>query len=220
MENMSLPLKSIFTLSSVALFAAFFTCNNGVTESETSNKAIEYSSVSTMNGIYKIDTNMAVSNGMKEKLMAKLETENLIDKKTVAEIPDFIKAFLDGISSNQTFDIANPDEEWQEGGWVNGFDKEKQAIVHATSSVAKPFPNKQLIYCGIGKNMALISYYMGGIKKTQNNIIIKFDGEKIVDLWFDYYNSQFGYSLGGNTNYVTTKADIIKYIKDINSGGC
>ena len=57
-------------------------------------------------------------------------------------------------------------------------------------------------------------------KKTQNNIMIKFENDKIVDLWFDHYYSQFGYSLGGNTNYVTTKSDIIKYIKKTNSGGC
>ena len=35
----------------------------------------------------------------------KLEKENLNEKKTVAEIPVFIKAFLDGISANKNFDI-------------------------------------------------------------------------------------------------------------------
>ena len=220
MKNISLPFKPIVAASAVFLFTTFFTCNNGTIESTTLNAPIEYSSISIANGIYKIDTNMAVSNGMKEKLIAKLETENMMDKKTVEEIPDFIKSFLDGTSTNHTFDMANPDEEWQEDGWVNGFDNEKKAIIQATSSLAEPFPNKQLIYCGIGKNMALISYYIGGIRKTQNNIIIKFQNEKIVDLWFDHYNSQFGYSLGGTTNFVTTKADIIKYIKDTNSGGC
>lgn len=217
---MSMPIKSILTLSLVFLLVALFTCNNRSAESTTLNMPIEYSSISIVNGIYKIDTNIAISNGTKEKLITKLEIENLIDKKTVAEIPDFIKSFLDGVSINQSFDIANPDEEWQEGGWVNGFDNEKKAIIQATSSLAKPFPNKQLIYCGIGKNMALISYYMGGIKKTQNNIIIKFQNQKIVDLWFDYYKSPFGNLLGGNTNFVKTKADIIKYIKNTNSGGC
>ncbi len=207
-----------FVLALVILIMSFIAYDKSTTEAN--NTVLEITSVSIIDGNYKIDTNIAINNGIKEKLIATLEAETLIDKKTVEDIPDFIKKFLDGISTNQTFDMANPDEEWQEGGWVNGFNNEKKAIVHATSSVAKPFPPRQLIYCGIGKNMALISYYIGGIKKTQNNIMIKFKNDKIVDLWFDHYYSQFGYSLGGNTNYVTTKSDIIKYIKNTNSGGC
>ncbi len=191
-----------------------------VTNTEMDYEVDEMTSVSIVNEIYKIDTNMAVTNWNKEKLMTILETENLVDKKTVEEIPDFIKTFLNNISTNQTFDMANPDEEWREGSWINGFNNEQKTIVHATSSVAKPFPSRQLIYCGIGKNMALISYYIGGIKKTQSNMMIKFENDKIIGLWFDYYYSQFGYSLGGTTDFVTTKTDIISYIKNTNSGGC
>ena len=189
-------------------------------KNEYNSNNVEPTSILIVDGIYKIDTNIAVTNWKKEKLIAIIETENLTDKKTVVEIPNFIKLFLDGTTSNNTFDIANPDEEWQEGGWVNGFDKEKKNIAQAISSIAKPFPSKQLIYCGIGKNTALISYYIGGIKKIQNNIIIKFEGEKIVDLWFDHYYSQFGYSLGGTTDFVTSKVNIINYIKNTNSRGC
>ncbi|MES2763051.1 MAG: hypothetical protein V4677_12635 [Bacteroidota bacterium] len=217
---MSLSLKAIAALSSAFLFIAFFTCNNDAIENDTSTHQKEYSSISIVKGIYKIDTNMAVANWYKEKLFKTLETENLVDKKTVSEIPGFIKAFLDGTTYNNEFDITDPGKEWQEGGWVIGFDKEKKNIAHAISSVAKPFPTRQLIYCGIGKNIALISYYIGGIETKQHNIIIKFENEKIVDLWFDYYYSQFGYSLGGTTNFVTSKTDIMKYIKNTNSGGC
>ena len=206
----------IFIMTVVICIMSFAANDN--TESDCA--VDEITSVSVANNIYMIDTNIAVTNWNKEKLMAILETENLVNKKTVEEIPDFIKTFLNSISINQTFDIANPGEAWHEGGWVNSFDNEKKVIVNATSSVAKPFAPRQLIYCGIGKNMALISYFIGGIETKQNNIIIKFENKKIVDLWFDGYYSQFGYSLGGTTDFVTTKADIINYIKNTNSGGC
>lgn len=208
----------IAILSLVIFIMSFVAKDNDGTEAN--NNIEEITSVSIVDGKYKIDTNRAVANWNKEKLIATLETENLIEKKTVEEIPDFIKTFLNNISTNQTFDIANPDEEWREDSWINGFNNEQKTIVHATSSLAKPFPPRQLIYCGIGKNMALISYYIGGIKKTQSNMMIKFENDKIVNLWFDYYYSQFGYSLGGTTDFVTSKNDIIKYIRSTNSGGC
>jgi hypothetical protein len=210
----ALPVISILTL--VILIMSFITYD----KSETDNKKDDITSISIIDNGYKIDTNIAVSNWCKEKLISIVETEKLTDKKTVAEIPGFIKSFLDGTTVNNEFYISDPGEEWQEGGWLIGLDSEKKAILHATSSVAKPFPNRQLIYCGIGKNIALISYYIGGIETKQNNIIIKFQNEKVVDVWFDHYYSQFGYSLGGTTDFITTKIDIIKYIKNMNSGGC
>lgn len=207
-----------FIMTLVIFILSFAANNNNGTEAN--NNIEKITSVSIVDGNYKIDTNIAIMNWTKEKLVSFLETESLIDKKTVAEIPDFIKTFLNDISTNQTFDMSNPDEEWQESCWVNSFDKEKKNIAHAISSVAKTFPTKQLIYCGIGRNTAIISYYTGGIKKMQNNMIIKFENKKIVDLWFDRYYSQFGYTLGGTTNFVTSKNEIINYIKNTNSGGC
>jgi hypothetical protein len=207
-----------FIMILITCIMSFIAFDKKSTEADTTTSDI--TSISVVDEKYKIDTNIAITNWNKERLVTKLETENLIDKKTVSEIPVFIKMFLDGISPSKTFDIANPDEEWHDGGWVNGFDKEQKTIAQAISAVAKPCPNKQLIYCGIGEHTALISYYIGGIKKMQSNMIIKFKNEKIVGLWFDHYYSQFGYSLGGTTDFVTTKAGIINYIKNTKSGGC
>jgi len=219
MENMSLQLKSILTLSAVFLLIAFVTCNNGKTELEMANATRGYSSVSMENGTYKIDSAIAESNGNKLKLLPTLENEKLSEKKNVNEIPGFIKAFLDSISTNKTFDMADPGTEWQTGGWINGFDDQQKNIVNAVSSVAKPFSNKQLIYFGLGKNMALLSYYTGGIQMTQHIAIIKFKDTHIIDLWFG--NNSFDYDwLNGRSVFVTTKNEIIKYLRTSRSGNC
>ncbi len=158
---------------------------------------------------------IAMSEGTKEKLLAGLETEILVNKKTTGEIPAFIKTFLAGFSSTQTFDVADPGKEWQEDGWVNGFDDQKKGIVNATASIAKPFPTKQLVYCGIGKNKVLLSYYTGGIRMTQHMFIIKFEGEKIIDLWFDHHWYDY------QSDFVISKKDnIIQYIKKKRNDNC
>ena len=108
-----------FALALVILIMSFIAYDKSTTE--TNNTVLEITSVSIIDGNYKIDTNIAINNGIKEKLIATLEAETLVDKKTVEEIPYFIKRFLDCISTNQTFDMENPDEAWKEGGWLNGF---------------------------------------------------------------------------------------------------
>ncbi|MBI3521318.1 MAG: hypothetical protein HY062_18400 [Bacteroidetes bacterium] len=216
---MKLIPKAIITLSIVFFVIAFAKCHKGQPEPDSSHKRMEYTSVSQINGIYKIDTNIAISIGTKEKMLALLEKETLHEKKTINEIPDFIKTFLGNLSPNKTMDMANPNEAWLEGGRISGFDTERKAIPDATTSIANPFPSRQLVYFGIGKNAALISYFAGGIQKTQHAIILKFQNNKIVDLWFDNYPSQFDW-LGDNTGIIATKAGIIKYIKEMNNGNC
>ena len=214
MENLSFPQRSIIAIILISISASFFTCNNGVIEPELLTGEYEYSSVSMTKGIYAIDSNIAKSNGTKEKMLVLLEKENLREKKTVAEIPAFIKTFLDGISENNNFDIANSGEEWNEGSWIHGFNENTSATEKATTYIAKPFPTKQLIYFGIGKSVAMLSYYSGGIRMSQHVMIIKFEGKKIVDLWVD--NNSYGCNSGSK---VGTKKDVlIKYVKTMNNG--
>lgn len=173
------------------------------------------SSVICINGVYKIDSTIAIANWNRDKLVSQLEKENLVEKKTIDEIPNFIKAFLDSISINKTFDMANPGEAWQEGGWVNGFDNQNKTIVNGVNSVAKPFPSKQLVYCGLSKNMALISYFTGGIRLAQHVMMIKLKEKTIVNLWFNNNWRNFDSDFD-----VVRKDSLIKYIKVMNNNNC
>ena len=68
-----------FVLALVILIMSFIAYDKSATEAN--NTVLEITSVSIIDGNYKIDTNIAINNGIKEKLIATLEAETLIDKK-------------------------------------------------------------------------------------------------------------------------------------------
>lgn len=177
----------------------FIACNKPITqtESQTANhqRELKYaSSVSISNGQYKIDTNIILANRNKKTLVAVLVAENLTQKTTVAEIPDFIKTFLADVSDDKKFAMANPNEKYQMGWFDFG----------------KGVPTKQLVYFGAGKNIALISYYSGGLRRYQHLAIIKFQDNKIVDFWYDNYDVS-----------AKTKDEMIEYLKgERTKGNC
>lgn len=216
MENLSFPQRSVIAVISIFLATAFFTCNNGTIEPELLTGDYVYSSVSIAGNDYVIDSGIAMSNGTKEKILSILEKENLKEKKTVAEIPVFIKAFLDNISANKNFDIANSGEKWQDSEWIYGFDTNTKSTEKATTYIAEPFPTRQLIYCGVGKSTAMLSYYTGGIRMSQHVMILKFEGKKIVDLWLD--NNSYGCDSGVKSG--TKKDGLIKYVKSMKNNNC
>ena len=193
-------LSTLTKISLALLIITFTACNKPVTQtaSQTANhqRELKYaSSVSINNGQYKIDTNIILANRNKKTLVAALVTETLTQKTTVAEIPDFIKTFLAGVSDDKIFDMANPNEKYQVG-WFD---------------LGKGVPTKQLIYFGASKNMALFSYYSGGIRRYQHLAIIKFQDNKIVDFWYDNYDVS-----------AKTKDEMIEYLKSekTRNGNC
>ncbi len=120
---------------------------------------------------YQIDTIAILNNNNLEQFIGELEKADLTEKKTVAEIPTFIRGFLDNFTSN--FSIANPGEDWQVGCVRTDvkiqhkvYDKETgDSLIQFISGNSQPLPSRQLIYFGIGKDIALMSYYIGGIGK-------------------------------------------------------
>lgn len=155
--------------------------------------AANNSSVSVKNGQYSLDTAIIVSNANKVSLIAALEKEKLEEKKKVEEIPGFIKFFLDSIAGKEKFEMANPGEEFKVGWFPN-----------------KSAPDRQLAYFAVGENIAVLSFYSGGIEKTHHVGIMRFEGEQVVDFWFENDNSTF-----------TTKEKLIERLKrDPSKGNC
>ena len=187
---------SIFSVSKTILVAVIAllvsACNKPEAQiaSETGKhqRELKYvSSVTLTNGVYKVDTNIILAGRNKKTLVANLLLEKLIDKKQVEEIPDFIKVFLSNVSKDKEFSMANPGEKYQEGWFDQG----------------KGTPTKQLIYFGMGKSVVLFSYYSGGIRRRQNLIILKYEGNKIIDYWYNNYDLD-----------AKTKSEMIEYLKD------
>lgn len=176
-------------------------------------------SVSFIKGKYKIDSAIILDNRNKAALLAELESVDLTERKTKEEIPVFIKAFFDSISVNKKFDMANPGEQWRIGDIsdivLTTIDGPMLFAVNEKHTI----PNKQLVYFGMGNNIALFSYYSGGMSISQNFIIIKFQGSKVIDFWFD---NKLTMSNGLSMINATNKYEIIKYIKQNlgRNGGC
>lgn len=192
-------IRTIFAL--VILLFLMQACEKSATENPIT-KHENVSSISLENGNYKIDTNVVNKNWNIEPFLTLLKTENFTDKENVSYMPDFIKAFLDSLSPNKNFDIANPGENWRIG-----------SIIDFSYQTESNLPTKQLVYLGIGKNMVLLSYYTGGLRRQQHISMIKFKDKKISDFWF----TQFGPDV--NLNYLFTKAGLIEKVKEAKRGG-
>jgi hypothetical protein len=166
-----------------------FFAQNDEQELRPPGKAGRMSSVSMVNGHYKVDTAIIWSERNWLTLLEDLGTENLADKKTKAEIPEFIRAFLDSISPGKKFDIANPGEKWWAGDikdmvFTSIYDQAKQDSLCVLSCNKNGLPGKQLVYCGVGKNMALLSWYVAGARLSQCTALIKFKDKTVIDFWF------------------------------------
>ena len=120
--------------------------------------------ISYVNGKYLLDTNSILANENLPPMINDLIRSDIDEKKSIKEIPGFIMVFLKKLRKN--FTIANPGEDWQ-----------------ATDCPFKPLPDRQLVYFGLGNDIALMAYYTGGIGKSEHILIIKFTGDSITDFW-------------------------------------
>ncbi len=160
---------------------------------KTNQKTLK--SVSIVKGKYKIDTAVIWSNRNKDALILELDKEKLVEKNGKWGIPDFIKVFLDSISPGKNFNMAGAGEKWWTGDIKDMIYTRLHDNANDTMTVLscdKPnLPDKEFAYFAIGKTMAVLSYYSGGVRLTQNIIMIKFKDTRIVDFWFDTYGGVF-----------------------------
>lgn len=176
----------------IVIFIGYSQLNAHVEEGALAGMLLKKSSsVSFENGRYRVDTSFIRNDLNKEKLIADLEKQALVEKKTIQEVPDFIWRFLDSISSDNEFDIVNPGEEWKEGitnyGHVvfkNVYDPVKKDSVSVLSGDGAVLPDKLLVYFGMSDNIALMSFVQGGTGPHPSILIFKHKNNKVVDFWF------------------------------------
>ena len=210
--------KLIKIFSGIALvgFMTFFACNKSKPQIDE-EVLHEKSSVTIVNGKYNVDSTVIYENRNKKMLLDALNRSYLAEKKDLSGIPTFIKSFLDSISDGRKFEIANPGENWVTGIMEFGshvltkvYDPIKKDSVMLLVWDGKHYPNKQMAFFGIGKNIAILSYYTGAWQQMN---VIKFEDNKVVDFWYGGFNPLNG----------TNRAELIKQIKlagTSNGGGC
>lgn len=185
-------------------FGLFFTILFGCSPSTHSNQQADtgdkrrVTSISMNGSKYQIDTAMILANENLQPLINDLDKANLTTHRNTEEIPDFIKNFLDSITGKH-FSISNPGEKWQ-----------------ATDAVLETLPDRQLVYLGLADDLALLCYKSGGIGVSEHLLILKFENQKISDLWcgnvlvdlnnekevLDYIKSNDKKPWGLNTNII------------------
>lgn len=181
------------------ILSTTWACNYSNTQTANSgnNKSIvtHYNSNFTLeNGRYRIDTNAILSNHNLTQLISELEKVELVEETKVDRIPSFIKSFLDTLTEG--FSIANPNEDWQSACTSMSLIDEKGNIV------TKRLPRRQLVYLGIGEDIALMTYYSGGYATIEHCLIFKFDNNHLIDFWC-------GHIINGKSN----KEQILNYLK-------
>lgn len=207
---MAQNLKTVTLIFALASLAACNKSDNEVVKVAPATQSSEYAaSISKVKEHYQIDTLLILGNRNKKQLLQNLQSQTLQEIKNVQEIPDFIRAFLDSNSVTKTFEMANPNQDWQPGDLpVFEFRKtlvkpEKNSTdsVFITMLLPKKMPRQQLAYFAIGNNIAVLAHYYGGSRKMEQISIFKFEGTQIVDFWFD-----------NDCEFATEKEKILKYL--------
>lgn len=176
------------------------------------------SSISYLNGRYRVDSSFIRNDLNKAKLISELEQQKIEERKTINEIPRFIWQFLDSMSYDKKFDIVNPGEDWKIGIMDYGhvvikkvYDPVKKDSVPIVSGDGAVLPNKQLVYFGMNDSIALMSYLCGGLGFNPNILIFKHNKVRITDFW---YGTRF------IDEKVSTKSEILSALKSKRKNGC
>ncbi|UEG50350.1 hypothetical protein LK994_02530 [Ferruginibacter lapsinanis] len=100
------------------------------------------------------------------------------------QIPQAIKQQLDCLTKD-SFSIANPNEEYR---------------CCCTSS--KKLPRRKLLFFSQSKDIFLITYLTGGLGESTTILLLKLQGDKIIDIWTGYGFPEF-----------KSKNEVIKHIE-------
>lgn len=196
-----MKMKTITKILIGLFITTFLACNKLTHQVNTSS--VDQSSVtnyksnlSLTNGKYEIDTGAILNNNNLQQLIADIEKTEFVEKKTVAEIPIFIYSLLDSLTGD--FSIANSGEDWQVGCTSMILVDDGKGKI----TIEKP-PKRQLIYFGLGQDLALMTYYTGGYGKSEHILIFKFENNNILDFW-----------CGNVLEDVKSKSEILNYLKE------
>lgn len=132
---------------------------------------------------YKIDTAKILLNENLDSFLVGIQQGTFSISHNKKDIPSFIKKQLDCLTNN--FSIANPNKPF-----------------NATDIYDERLPDRQLLFIALNKELFIMTYLRGGFGEQTHIVFIKFQDNKIIDLW-----------TGVCLEDLKSKDQILKYIK-------
>jgi hypothetical protein len=113
---------------------------------------------------YRIDTAKILLNKNLDAFLVKIKNKTFSVSYDKKDIPSFIKKQLDCWTQN--FSIANPKEPF-----------------NVTDFYDKKLPDRQLLFLALNNELLIMTYIRGGRAKQTHILFVKFQNNKILDLW-------------------------------------
>ena len=134
---------------------------------------------------YRIDTAAVLTNRRLDQLLTEADQTDLIGYQSATALPPVIAAFLER-TQQEPVPIADVGGAYQ-----------------STDLVMGDLPRRQLTYLGIGGNVVLLAYNLGGFGVSERVLLFQLKDGEIADFWTG--------SVKGNCH---TKEAIIRYLRE------
>lgn len=141
-------------------------------------------SLGQKNDVFKIDTAKILANKNLDAFVETLKTDSFQSFTNKSAIPSFLQKQLNKLARG--FSIANPNQPYQ-----------------CCCTSPRRLPERQLIFLAKSKNVLAMTYRTGGIGVSIHLLLIKFEKNKIIDMWTGYCWEN-----------IISVGDIIRYIND------
>jgi hypothetical protein len=133
---------------------------------------------------FTIDTVKILNNENLDDFVKSLKTDTFQISSDKDAIPRYIKKQLDKLAKG--FSIGNPNQAWQ-----------------CCCTSPRRLPERQLNFLAKSKDVLVMTYKTGGIGVSTHLLLIRFDNNKIIDLWTGYCWAD-----------VSQVSDIVSYIDE------
>jgi hypothetical protein len=136
------------------------------------------------NCIFPIDTVRILGNKNLDSFLQDLKTDSFKITNDKKDIPEFIQRQLDCYANG--FSIANPDQPYQSTDVI----------------ITEGLPWRQLTFLAKSSTFLIMRYNIGGIGVSSHVVLIRFNKDKITDLW-----------KGGWSSEIKNINDVVKYLE-------
>jgi hypothetical protein len=116
---------------------------------------------------FTIDTAKILANENLDNFVQSLRTDTFQNFGDKDAIPKFVKKQLNRLTKG--FSIANPNQPWQ-----------------CCCTSPRRLPERQLNFLAKSKDILVMTYKTGGFGVSTHLLLIRFDNDKIIDLWSGY----------------------------------
>jgi hypothetical protein len=134
---------------------------------------------------FTIDTAKILANKNLESFVQSLETDSFQNFGNKGAIPKPIKEQLNNLTNG--FSIANPEKPWR-----------------CCCTSPRHLPKRQLSFLAKSKDVLVLTYKTGGFAVSTHLLLIRFDNDKIIDLWSGYCGTD-----------IKNVSDIVSYIDEV-----